>query len=142
MRRRGRHDWNARELAEKVTGGDSGTDAKPPARDSFRYGPDGARYFKKTEWAVGSGATTTLKMSRKYYAGAYEKTVTDRDTVEGTRMTGWIVFAWAIRPAAARSVPSTRLRPGYPRRQEKPPVPTRDGRSPAAACLSRLRRRV
>ena len=32
--------------------GDSLTDATPTARDSFRYGPDGARYFKKTEWAV------------------------------------------------------------------------------------------
>ena len=69
-------DWNARGLAEKVTVGDSKTDTTPTARDSFRYGPDGARYFKKSEWAVESGATTTMKTSRKYYAGAYEKTAT------------------------------------------------------------------
>ena len=45
-------DWNARGLAEKVTVGDSKTDTTPTARDSFRYGPDGARHFKKSEWAV------------------------------------------------------------------------------------------
>ena len=45
-------EWNARGLAEKVTVGDSKTDATPTARDSFHYGPDGARYFKKSEWAV------------------------------------------------------------------------------------------
>ena len=79
--------WNARGLAEKVTVGDSATDATPTARDSFRYGPDGARYFKKSEWAVTSGNTTTTKMSRKYYAGAYEKTVTvGGDTVERVRI--------------------------------------------------------
>ncbi len=80
-------EWNARGLAEKVTVGESKTDATPTARDSFRYGPDGARYFKKSEWAVTSGATTTMKTSRKYYAGAYEKTVTvGGDTVERVRI--------------------------------------------------------
>ena len=79
--------WNARGLAEKVTVGDSADAATPTARDSFHYGPDGARYFKKTEWSVESGATTTMKTSRKYYAGAYEKTVTvGGDTVERTRI--------------------------------------------------------
>ncbi|MCY4123448.1 MAG: RHS repeat-associated core domain-containing protein, partial [Acidobacteria bacterium] len=80
-------DWNARGLAEKVTVGESAVDAKPTARDSFRYGPDGARYFKKSEWAVESGGTTTMKTSRKYYAGAYEKTATvGGGTVERTRI--------------------------------------------------------
>ena len=80
-------EWNARGLAEKVTVGESKTDTTPTARDSFHYGPDGARYFKKSEWAVTSGATTTMKTSRKYYAGAYEKTVTvGGDTVERVRI--------------------------------------------------------
>ncbi len=79
--------WNARGLAEKVTVGDSAADTTPTARDSFHYGPDGARYFKKTEWAVESGATTTMKTSRKYYAGAYEKTVmVGGETVERVRI--------------------------------------------------------
>ncbi len=67
--------------------GESKTDTTPTARDSFHYGPDGARYFKKSEWAVTSGDTTTMKTSRKYYAGAYEKTVTvGGDTVERVRI--------------------------------------------------------
>ena len=80
-------DWNARGLAEKVTTGESAADAKPTARDSFHYGPDGARYFKMSEWEVASGTTTTMKTSRKYYAGAYEKTATvGGGTVERTRI--------------------------------------------------------
>ena len=80
-------DWNARGLAEKVTVGESADAAMPTARDSFHYGPDGARYFKKSEWAVESGNTTTMKTSRKYYAGAYEKTATvGGDTVERVRI--------------------------------------------------------
>ncbi len=79
--------WNARGLAEKVTVGDSADDATPTARDSFHYGPDGARHFKKSEWSVPSGNATTMKTSRKYYAGAYEKTVTvGGETVERTRI--------------------------------------------------------
>ena len=83
--------WNARGLAEKVTVGDSATAATPTARDSFHYGPDGTRYFKKTEWAeetsTGGMTTTVTKTSRKYYAGAYERTVTvGGDTVERTRI--------------------------------------------------------
>ena len=79
--------WSARGLAEKVTVGESADAAMPTARDSFHYGPDGARYFKKSEWAVESGNTTTMKTSRKYYAGAYEKTATvGGDTVERVRI--------------------------------------------------------
>ena len=100
-------EWNARGLAEKVTLGDSETDATPTARDSFRYGPDGARYFKKTEWAVTSGATTTMKTSRKYYAGAYEKTVTvGGDTVERTRIGDSVVHVRTT-PASMMAMPSS-----------------------------------
>ena len=75
-----------------MTVGKSATDAKPTARDSLRYGPDGARYLKKSEWAVKSGNTTTVKTSRKYYAGAYEKTVTvGGDTVERIRVSDSVV---------------------------------------------------
>ena len=98
-------DWNARGLAEKVTVGESKTDAMPAARDIFHYGPDGARYFKKSEWEVGSGATATLKTSRKYYAGAYEKTVTvGGDTVERTRIGDSVVH---VRTTPASMMAST-----------------------------------
>ena len=99
--------WNARGLAEKVTLGDSKTDATPTARDSFHYGPDGARHFKKTEWAVESGATTTMKTSRKYYAGAYEKTVTvGDDTVERIRIGDSVVHVRTT-PAGLMPTPSS-----------------------------------
>ena len=99
--------WNARGLAEKVTVGDSAADTTPTARDSFHYGPDGARYFKKTEWAVESGATTTMKTSRKYYAGAYEKTVTvGGETVERVRIGDSVVHVRTT-PAGMMATPSS-----------------------------------
>ena len=98
-------EWNARGLAEKVTVGESRTDSTPKARDSFRYGPDGARYFKKSEWSVGSGATATMKTSRKYYAGAYEKTVAvGGETVERTRIGDSVVH---VRTTSAGMMPTT-----------------------------------
>ena len=97
-------DWNARGLAEKVTVGESRTDATRTARDSFRHGPDGTRYFKKSEWAVESGGTTTMKTSRKYYAGAYEKTVTvGGGTVERTRIGDSVVH---VRTTSAGMMPT------------------------------------
>ena len=100
-------EWNARGLAEKVTVGESKTDATPTARDSFRYGPDGARHFKKSEWAVSSGATTTMKTSRKYYAGAYEKTVTaGGDTVERVRIGDSVVHVKTT-PAGLMAEPTS-----------------------------------
>ena len=101
-------EWNARGLAAKVTAGESGTDETPKARDSFRYGPDGARHFKKSEWTVGSGAAATMYTSRKYYAGAYEKTVTaGGDTVERVRIGESVVHVKttpAGMPAGQKSV--------------------------------------
>ena len=100
-------EWNARGLAEKATVGESADAATPTARDSFRYGPDGARHFKKSEWAVESGTTTTMKTSRKYYAGAYEKTVTvGGDTVERVRIGDSVVHVKTT-PAGLMPTPSS-----------------------------------
>ena len=104
-------EWNARGLAEKVTVGGSADAATPAARDSFHYGPDGARYFKKTEWAeetsTGGMTTTVTKTSRKYYAGAYEKTVTvGGDTVERTRIGDSVVHVRTT-PAGLMPTPSS-----------------------------------
>ena len=103
--------WNARGLAEKVTVGGSADAATPAARDSFHYGPDGARYFKKTEWAeetsTGGMTTTVTKTSRKYYAGAYEKTVTvGGETVERTRIGDSVVHVRTT-PAGLMPTPSS-----------------------------------
>ena len=91
--------------------GDSATDATPTARDSFHYGPDGARHFKKTEWAeetsTGGMTTTVTKTSRKYYAGAYEKTVTvGGETVERTRIGDSVVHVRTT-PAGMMATPSS-----------------------------------
>ena len=98
-------EWNARGLATEVTLG--AADPTPTAREVFFYGPDGARYFRKSVWKEEENvedlvvedlvyvtpvqrATITMtvtKTTRTYYAGAYEKTVTvGGDTVEGTRI--------------------------------------------------------
>ena len=88
-------EWNARGLATQVTLGSSADADSPTARDSFYYGPDGSRYFRKSVWqeeeeteVEGETTTTTVtKTTRTYYAGAYEKTVTvDGATVERTRI--------------------------------------------------------
>ena len=104
-------DWNARGLAEKVTVGESADDTAPTARDSFRYGPDGARYFKKSEWkeqtTTGGMTTTVSKTSRKYYAGAYEKTATvGGDTVERVRIGDSVVHVKTT-PAGMMASPSS-----------------------------------
>ena len=100
-------DWSARGLAEKVTVGESKTAATPTARDTFHYGPDGARYFKKSEWKVTSTDgtnTTTMETSRKYYAGAYEKTVTvGGATVERVRVGDSVVH---VRTTPAGAMPT------------------------------------
>ena len=50
---------------------------------AFAYGPDGARYHRRSQWA-GDGATRT---EDTYYAGAYEKTHRpDGSVVERTRL--------------------------------------------------------
>ena len=57
--------------------------AKPKARETFRYGPNGARYRKTSEWRVGDGDMAVLKSETTHYAGAYEKTTRACTTGEG-----------------------------------------------------------
>ena len=53
------------------------------ALDAFAYGPDGARYHRRSQWA-GDGA---MRTEDTYYAGAYEKTHRpDGSVVERTRL--------------------------------------------------------
>ena len=88
-------EWDGRGLATKVTVGTAKDAAKPAARETFLYGPGGARYLKKSEWRVGEGDMAVLKSETTYYAGGYEKTtracVTDArgsatESVERTRV--------------------------------------------------------
>ena len=66
-------EWDGRGLATKVTVGEAKDAEKPAARETFRYGPGGARYLKKSEWRVGDGDMAVLKSETTYYAGGYEK---------------------------------------------------------------------
>ena len=66
-------EWDGRGLATRVTVGTAKDAAKPAARETFLYGPGGARYRKKSEWRVDEGDTAVLKSETTYYAGAFEK---------------------------------------------------------------------
>ena len=76
-------EWGGRGMASRITVGASATDAAPTARDEFRYGPDGERYYRKTTWsetvadAVTGTDTTRTRWVEVYRVGGYEKVVGD-----------------------------------------------------------------
>ena len=68
-------EWDGRGLATKVTVGEAKDAEKPAARETFLYGPGGARYLKTSEWkVVAADGTAAMKSETTYYAGGYEKT--------------------------------------------------------------------
>ncbi len=62
-------EWNGRNLPKRITVGDSKADATPAARDEFAYGPDGARYHRKTTYMDGE----TLRTEHTYHVGPFEE---------------------------------------------------------------------
>ena len=72
--------WNTRGLPDKVTLGPSET---PTARDEFRYGPDGGRYYRKVTWQEETTdpdteeTTTRTRTAHVYRIGGYERVVGD-----------------------------------------------------------------
>ena len=71
-----------RRLARARTSvGDSAGDTTPTARDSFKYGPNGQRYYKKTEWMVGANLWT----EETFYAGTFEERVLEDADAERRR---------------------------------------------------------
>ena len=62
-------EWNGRNLPERITVGGSQADPEPTARDEFAYGPDGARYHRKTSYMDGE----TLRTENTYYVGSFEE---------------------------------------------------------------------
>ena len=93
-------EWDGRGLAMKVTVGTAKDAEKPTARETFLYGPGGARYRKTSEWRVGAGDAAVLKSETTRYAGAYEKTTRACILVEGESET-----------ASTESVERTRVGP-------------------------------
>ena len=75
-------EWDGRGMVSRITVGASKTDTTPTARDEFRYGPDGERYYRKTTWtetvtdAQGT-STTRTRWTEVYRVGGYEKVVGD-----------------------------------------------------------------
>ena len=93
-------EWDVRGLAAKVTVGTAKDAAKPKARETFRYGPGGARYLKTSEWRVGDGDSAVMKSETTHYVGAFEKRTRACVTGEGESET-----------ASTQSVERTRVGP-------------------------------
>ena len=76
-------EWDGRGMVSKITVGDSKADTTPTARDEFRYGPDGERYYRKTTWSETvtdseTGTTSTRgRWVKVYQVGGYERVVHD-----------------------------------------------------------------
>ena len=78
--------WNGRNLPARITLG--AAEAKnPKARDEFAYGPDGARYRRKTTFPDGASP----RVEHTYYAGAFEELLpapgSEHASIEQTRVT-------------------------------------------------------
>ena len=74
-------EWDGRGRVSRITIGASKTTATPTARDEFRYGPDGERYYRRTTWTEtvsgGGTPTTRTRWAETYRVGGYEKVVGD-----------------------------------------------------------------
>ena len=84
-------EWDGRDLARKIVVGSGLTDSTPTARETFRYGPDEARFERFSEWKDGE----ETQSMRTFYVGDYEKTFPESDadvvSVERTRLPGGVV---------------------------------------------------
>ena len=88
-------DWNARGLLKLVVFGDSLTDTTPEAAEEYAYGPDGARYYRKSTWKDDSDPdNVTYPVEHRFYMGGFEERVgsgEDPPRVETTRIGGAIL---------------------------------------------------
>ena len=82
--------WDARGLPERVILGGGPGDPSPTARETFRHGPDAARFERLSEWQADDGTES----ARTFYLGAYEQTFLESDpdvvSVERTRLPGGV----------------------------------------------------
>ena len=83
---------DGRGLATEVRLAASATAATSTALDAFAYGPDGARFHRRSEWKEGDATRT----EETYYAGRHEKTYrADGSIVERTRIGTAVVYVKA-----------------------------------------------
>ncbi len=106
--------WNGRNLPVRITLGDA--EAKnPKARDEFAYGPDGARYHRKTTFPDGASP----RMEDTYYAGAYEELLpapgSEYASIEQTRVTDAVrhVRTTAVKTTNGKKTTVTRMYVDY-----------------------------
>ena len=86
-------EWDGRGLATEVRLAASATAATSTALDAFAYGPDGARFHRRSEWKEGDATRT----EETYYAGRHEKTYrADGSIVERTRIGTAVVHVKAM----------------------------------------------
>ncbi|WP_444895336.1 RHS repeat domain-containing protein [Microbulbifer sp. SSSA005] len=60
--------WNARQLPTEIVLGSSQSDSTPTARDRFKYGPDGQRYYRESSWMENG----QLKSEKVFIVGNFE----------------------------------------------------------------------
>ena len=132
-------EWDGRGLATRVTVGTAKDAEKPAARETFLYGPGGARYLKTSEWKVVAADGTAV-----HEVGDDLLRRRLREDDAGVRGIGWNVVdgvggAHARRPGAACETDAVReLDRGHRRRSStvtsttwarRPRSRTRRGRS-------------
>ncbi|WHI47333.1 hypothetical protein [Microbulbifer sp. VAAF005] len=60
--------WNARQLPTEIVLGSSQSDSTPTAKDHFKYGPDGQRYYRESSWMENG----QLKREKTFFVGNFE----------------------------------------------------------------------
>lgn len=69
--------WNARQLPTEITLGDSKSTQTPTARDRFKYGPNGQRFYRETSWW--DEADQTVYTEKAFIVGKYEDVLPAND---------------------------------------------------------------
>ncbi|WP_444917757.1 RHS repeat-associated core domain-containing protein [Microbulbifer sp. JMSA003] len=63
--------WNARQLPTEIVLGSTQGDATPTAKDRFRYGPNGQRFYRESSWMEDG----QLKTEKVFIVGGFEETL-------------------------------------------------------------------
>ncbi|WHI48954.1 RHS repeat-associated core domain-containing protein [Microbulbifer sp. VAAF005] len=68
--------WNARQLPTEIVVGSSQSDSTPTAKDHFKYGPDGQRYYRESSWMENG----QLKTEKVFIIGSFEVVWPEHDS--------------------------------------------------------------
>ncbi|WP_444942015.1 RHS repeat-associated core domain-containing protein [Microbulbifer sp. ZKSA004] len=92
--------WNARQLPTEIVLGTSQSDSTPTARDRFKYGPDGQRYYRESSWMEDG----QLKTEKAYIIGDFEVIWPEHDPsiwrVQKTTLSGSVQHLAITDPAS------------------------------------------